>query len=97
MEKTSCTASVGYQLISWFGKKQVMIVTMIMTMILTYGGISLFVVVFAVAPIAYVLFKEADLPRHAIMGPLAAGSAGITMTTLPATPQLTNIIPSQYL
>jgi H+/gluconate symporter-like permease len=97
MEKTGCTASIGFQLTKWFGTKSVIVVSYIITMILTYGGISLFVVVFAVAPIAYVLFKEADLPRHAIMAPLSAGAAGITMTTLPATPQLTNIVPSQYL
>jgi H+/gluconate symporter-like permease len=97
MDKTNCTAAIGFQLIKWFGTKHVMLITFIFTVILTYGGVSLFVCVFAVLPIAFVLFREANLPRHLILGPLGAGSAGITMTTLPATPALTNISPSQYL
>jgi len=97
MEKTGSTASIGHQLIKWFGKKHVMAVVFIFTAVLTYGGVSLFVVFFAALPVAFVLFKEANLPRAAIMAPMGAGGAGITMTTLPGTPALTNIIPSQFL
>ena len=97
MDKTGSTASIGKQLITWFGTKHVMVVVFIFTAILTYGGVSLFVVFFAALPVAFVLFKEANLPRAAIMAPMGAGGAGITMTTLPGTPALTNIIPSQHL
>lgn len=43
------------------------------------------------------MFQEADLPRHLIAAVLFAGSCTFTMTCLPGSPQLTNIIPSQYL
>jgi H+/gluconate symporter-like permease len=43
------------------------------------------------------MFREANLPRALIMAPMGAGGASITMTTLPGTPSLTNIIPSQWL
>lgn len=52
---------------------------------------------FAVGPILYTMFQEADLPRHLIAAVLFAGSCTFTMTCLPGSPQLTNIIPSQYL
>ena len=47
---------------------------------------SLFVVVYAVAPIMFLLFKEANLPRHLTMACLIVGSATYTMTTLPVPP-----------
>lgn len=34
------------------------------TLLLTMGGVSLFVVIFAVLPIARLLFKELDIPWH---------------------------------
>jgi len=97
MDKTGCTAAIGNQMIKWFGTKYVMVVVYFFTVILTFGGVNLFVVFFAALPIAYVMFKEANLPRALIMAPMGAGGASITMTTLPGTPSLTNIIPSQHL
>jgi H+/gluconate symporter-like permease len=97
MNNTGCTAAIGHQLIKWFGTKNVMVVHMIIGAIFTYGGISLFVVVFVIVNISYMLYREADLPRHVMLAASGAGTAGITMTTLPGSPQLTNIIPSQYL
>ena len=97
MDKTGSTASIGFQLIRWFGTKYVMVIVFLFTALLTYGGISLFVVFFAALPVAFVLFKEANLPRAMIMAPMGAGGAGITMTTLPGTPALTNVIPSDFL
>jgi len=97
MEKTGSTASIGFQMVKWFGTKHVMAVVFFFTAVLTYGGVSLFVVVFAAVPVAFVLFKEANLPRALILAPMGAGGAGITMTTLPGTPSLTNIIPAQHL
>ena len=53
--------------------------------ILTYGGVSLFVVAFAVFPIAAALFKEAGLPKRLIPATIALGSFTFTMTALPGT------------
>jgi H+/gluconate symporter-like permease len=97
MEDTGAAISIGYKFIDWFGKGKAMLIVLLATSVLTYGGISLFVVVFAVSPIIMVLFKEADIPRRLAMGPLLAGSAAYTMTVLPGSPQLTNVIPTTYL
>ncbi|MCL2381066.1 MAG: GntP family permease [Treponema sp.] len=97
MDKTGCTGSIGAQMVKWFGAKNVMVVVYFFTVILTFGGVNLFVVFFAALPIAYVMFKEANLPRALIMAPMGAGGAGITMTTLPGTPSLTNMIPGRFL
>lgn len=97
MNDSGSATAIGYKLIDWFGKKNVMLVTILITAVLTYGGVSLFVVVYAVAPIAFLLFREANLPRHLTMGCVIAGSATFTMTSLPGTPQLTNVVPTEFL
>ncbi len=97
MDTAGCTTSIGYKLIDWFGKKRVILVSVLITSVLTYGGVSLFVCIFAVGPIMFLLFKEANLPRHLTVACLVIGSATYTMTALPGTPQLTNVIPTQYL
>lgn len=97
MEESGCAAAIGYKFIDWFGTKNIMLVAILIISVLTYGGVSLFVVVYAVAPIMFLLFKEANLPRHLTMACLIVGSATYTMTALPGTPQLTNVIPTEYL
>ncbi len=64
--------------------------------VLTYGGVSLFVVAFAMEPLAVALFREAKLPRRFIPGSIAVGSFTFTMTALPGTPAIQNAIPMPY-
>ena len=64
--------------------------------LLTYGGVSLFVVVFAVYPFAAALFKEANYPKRLLPGIIALGAFTATMDCLPGTPQIQNIIPTAY-
>ena len=97
MDESGSATAIGYKFIDWFGKKNIMLVTILIVSVLTYGGVSLFVVVYAVAPIMFLLFKEANLPRHLTMACLIVGSATYTMTAMPGTPQLTNVVPTQYL
>ena len=63
---------------------------------LTYGGISLFVVVFAVYPFAAEMFRQSDIPKRLIPGAIALGSFTFTMDALPGTPQIQNIIPTTF-
>jgi len=97
MDTSGSAAAIGFQFIDWFGKKRVMLVCTLIVSVLTYGGVSLFVVVYACAPVMFLLFKEANLPRHLTMACFVTGSAAYTMTSLPGTPALTNVIPTQFL
>ena len=63
---------------------------------LTYGGVSLFVVAFAVYPMAVSLFKESNYPRRFIPAALALGSTTFTMTSA-GSPEIQNWIPIPYL
>jgi len=97
MEKTGSALSIGYKFLDWFGPKKAVVVVFLTTAALTYGGISLFVVVFAIAPIIMTLFNEANIPRRLAMAPLLAGAATFTMKSLPGSPQLTNVAPTNFL
>ncbi len=64
--------------------------------ILTYGGVSLFVVAFAIYPIGKTLFRDADIPKRLLAPAIALGSFTFTMTALPGTPSIQNAIPIPY-
>jgi H+/gluconate symporter-like permease len=64
--------------------------------VLTYGGVSLFVVAFSVYPMAVAMFREANLPRRFIPGTIAFGSVTFTMTSA-GSPEIQNWIPIKYL
>ena len=64
--------------------------------VLTYGGVSLFVVVFAVYPFAAEMFRQGGIPKRLIPGTIALGAFTFTMDSLPGTPQIQNIIPTTF-
>ena len=97
MEETGAAMAIGYKFVDWFGAKKAVLIVFVTTAALTYGGISLFVVVFAISPIIMILFNEANIPRRLAMGPLLAGAATFTMKSLPGSPQATNIVPTEFL
>lgn len=97
IEESGAARSIAYAFLKLFGRKQVVWVIAITAAALTYGGVSLFVVIFALYPICIVLMKEANIAKRLLPGILCIGAATFTMTAMPGTPQLTNVIPSQLL
>ena len=78
------------------GKNQAMATIVLVTALLTYGGVSVFVVVFAVYPFAAQMFRDADIPKRLIPGTIGLGAFTFTMDSLPGTPQIQNIIPTTF-
>lgn len=96
MEFSGSAKNIAYFIANYFGKEKSILAVIISCSILTYGGVSLFVVVFAVYPIAVELFKQSNTPKRLIPGSIALGAFTYTMTALPGTPSIQNVIPSQY-
>ncbi|MFA9423199.1 MAG: GntP family permease [Sedimentibacter sp.] len=96
MDYTGSAKSIAHWLTSKLGPKRAIVGVVVGCGVLTYGGISLFVVVFAMYPLALELFREANITRKLIPGAIALGSFTFTMTALPGTPQIQNIIPTKY-
>jgi len=64
--------------------------------IVTYGGVSLFVAIFVIVPMAQGLFKAADIPPRLMPAAVALGTMTLTMSALPGTPALQNAIPMPF-
>ena len=96
MDLTGSARSLANKLISLIGSRYAILAVVLPCLLMTYGGISLFVVVFVVYPMGYAIYREADLPRTLLPGAIAFGAFGITMTCIPGTPQIQNIIPTSY-
>lgn len=96
MDITGSARSVAQLLVKIIGAKRALLSVIVSCAVLTYGGVSLFVVVFAIYPLAISLFREANLPRRLIPGAIALGAFTFTMTAFPGSPQLNNIIAGKY-
>ena len=92
MEDSGAAESVSHWVVSKLGMKRAVLAIVLACAVLTYGGVSLFVVAFAVYPMAVSLFKEANLPRRFIPAALAFGSTTFTMTSA-GSPEIQNWIP----
>jgi len=65
-EETGAAKTVAEKLSSLFGPKLAMLAVCLSTAALIYGGITSFVVIFAIYPIALVLLEKAHIPDRLI-------------------------------
>ena len=96
MGVTGAATSIAHFISSKFGKKHAIAAVIVATSLLTYGGVSLFVVVFAMYPIGAMLYREADVPKRLLPAAIASGAFTFTMTALPGSPQYLNTMPTVY-
>ena len=96
MEQSGAAKSIAKTIVEKLGKKRAMLSVVLSAAILTYGGVSLFVVAFAVYPFAASIFKEADIPKRLVPATIALGAFTFTMDALPGTPQIQNSIPMKF-
>lgn len=97
MEVTGSAQAIAYKLLDWFGEKRTILVSILIIAILTYGGVSVMVVILIAAPIMFTLFERANLPRHLTMLAFSAGACTFTLTALPGVPTSLNAVPTVYL
>ena len=96
MEVSGSARVLADGIIRGLGAKRAILSVILSCAVMTYGGVSLFVVAFAVWPIASALFREAELPKVLIPATIALGAFTFTMTALPGTPAIQNAIPMPY-
>jgi len=96
IELSGFSKSIVSSVIKIVGERRAMLSIVLVCAVLTYGGVSLFVVVFAVYPFAAEMFKQGGIPKRLIPGTIALGAFTFTMDALPGTPQIQNIIPTTF-
>src|SRR3954465_11860073 len=96
IELSGFSKSIVAAVIGLLGRERAVLSIVIVCSILTYGGVSLFVVVFAVYPFAAEMFRQSGIPKRFIPCTIALGAFTFTMDSLPGTPQIQNIIPTTF-
>jgi H+/gluconate symporter-like permease len=96
IELSGFARSIVSAVIRLVGRERTMLSIVLVCALLTYGGVSLFVVVFAVYPFAAEMFRQGGIPKRLIPGTIALGAFTFTMDALPGSPQIQNIIPTTF-
>ena len=96
IELSGFARSIVTAVIGLVGRDRAMLAIVAVCALLTYGGVSLFVVVFAVYPFAAEMFRQGGIPKRLIPPTIALGAFTFTMDALPGTPQIQNIIPTTF-
>lgn len=96
MSETGYARAISDAIVNRLGADRAVLATVVTGALLTYGGISVFVVAFGLFPIARELFRAAAIPRRMIPAAMALGTFTFTMSALPGSPQVQNAIPTAY-
>ena len=96
MGRLGLAETIGILISRWMGPQRAILAVVLSCAILTYGGVSLFVVAFCMFPIAQSLFSAAGISKKLVPGSIALGSFTFTMTALPGTPAIQNAIPMPF-
>ncbi|QKJ89081.1 GntP family permease [Paramixta manurensis] len=96
VELSGFSRAIVQTIIRAMGSRQAMLVIVLVCALLTYGGVSLFVVVFAVYPFAAEMFRQSQIPKRLMPATIALGAFTFTMDAMPGSPQIQNIIPTTW-
>jgi H+/gluconate symporter-like permease len=96
MEDSGSVAAIAQAMTEKLGPRRAILAVVIGGAIVTYGGVSLFVAFFVLAPMAQALFRAADIPRRLMPATIILGTSTFTMSALPGTPSIQNAIPMPF-
>src|SRR5215468_9526891 len=96
MEDSGCVQAIARFMTEKLGSHRAMLAVVLAGAMVTYGGVSLFVAFFVLAPMAQTLFRAAAIPRRLIPAAIVLGTSTFTMSALPGTPSIQNAIPMPF-
>lgn len=96
MEDSGSVESIARWMTARLGARRAMLAVVLSGALVTYGGVSLFVAFFVLAPMAVGLFRSAGIPRRLMPAALALGTSTFTMSAMPGTPAIQNAIPMPF-
>jgi H+/gluconate symporter-like permease len=96
MDDSGSAQSIARAVSARLGSDRAILSVVLCCAVLTYGGVSAFVVAFAMYPVAAAIFRQANIPKRLIPGAIALGAFTFTMSALPGTPAIQNAIPMPF-
>jgi H+/gluconate symporter-like permease len=96
MGDSGSVSVIAQYLTDKLGSRRTMLAVVIASAIVTYGGVSVFVAFFVLAPLAHEMFRSANIPPRLIPAAVGLGAFTFTMSVMPGTPSVNNAIPMPY-
>jgi H+/gluconate symporter-like permease len=96
MEDSGSVSAIADFMTEKLGPRRAVLAVVLAGAFVTYGGVSLFVAFFVLAPMAHALFQAAAIPKRLMPAALALGTSTFTMSALPGTPAIQNAIPMPF-
>src|SRR5271165_4883327 len=96
MEDSGSVATIAGFMTERLGAKRAVLAVVLAGALVTYGGVSLFVAFFVLAPMAHALFRTAEIPKRLMPAAIALGTSTFTMSMMPGTPAIQNAIPMPF-
>lgn len=92
MSHSGAASSIAHTLAEKLGAHRSLWIIALACAVLTYGGVSAFVVLFSVNALGQQLIQRAGIPKHLMVGAVALGAGTFTLTAMPGTPSLNNVL-----
>jgi H+/gluconate symporter-like permease len=96
MEDSGSVSAIASFMTERLGPRRAVLAVVLAGALVTYGGVSLFVAFFVLAPMAHALFRAAAIPKRLMPAAIALGTSTFTMSALPGTPAIQNAIPMPF-
>ncbi|MEH2510940.1 H+/gluconate symporter-like permease [Nitrobacteraceae bacterium AZCC 1564] len=96
MDDSGSVQAIASFMTKRLGSRRAILAVVLAGALVTYGGVSLFVAFFVLAPMAQALFRAANIPRRLMPAAIALGTSTFTMTAFPGTPAIQNAIPMPF-
>src|SRR5277367_2781344 len=96
MDDSGSVTAIADHMTRRLGERRAILAVVLAGALVTYGGVSLFVAFFVLAPMAQALFRVAAIPRRLMPAAIVLGTSTFTMSALPGTPSIQNAIPMPF-
>ena len=96
MDDSGSVSAIASYMTDKLGPSRSVLAVVLAGALVTYGGVSLFVAMFVIAPMGQALFRAADIPNRLLPAAVALGTTTFTMTAMPGTPAIQNAIPMPF-
>ena len=96
MEDCGAVSAIAKVMSERLGSHRAILAVVLAGAFVTYGGVSLFVAFFVLAPMGQSLFRAAGVPGRLMPAAIALGTSTFTMSALPGTPSIQNAIPMPF-
>ncbi len=96
MEDSGSVSAIAAFVTERLGARRAVLAVVLAGALVTYGGVSLFVAFFVIAPMAQAMFQAANIPRRLMPAAIGLGTCTFTMSAMPGTPSIQNAIPMPF-